>query len=65
MRSQGETPSGRILGASENRLAVGFDGDSTADARQNLAAMKRRRNAALRCEPLASGSRDPQFGWGC
>jgi hypothetical protein len=36
----------------------------TADARQNLAAMKRRRNAALRCEPLASGSRDPQFGWG-
>ena len=48
MRFQSETPSGRILGASENRLAVGFDTDSTAIAEQKRAVARLR--AAIRAD---------------
>ncbi len=35
--------------------------DTSADDR--LAELKRRKQAALRCEPLASGRRDPLYAW--
>lgn len=48
MRSQGETPSGRILGASENRLLAVGDSNSTAIDRQKRATARLR--AAIRAD---------------
>lgn len=54
-------------GAASESLPGTSDIDSSEKPRHRQdrrSQLARRRAAALRCEPLASGQRDPQFAWG-
>lgn len=52
-------------GGESEALTKSLAGDylNSSEARANLQALRRRRDAALRLPPLANGRRDPSFNW--